>query len=340
MDSWYQASPLSALEVEARRVAAEEGRFPPNAPGMTHYSSGVVEYNDLPRTHSRSRSDSSCGTPPAYPDNRLNCTRAGQGHLPATSNHGNTSCSDQFLPVTNYVEECISYHQPPWKSDHKIGTSHPDLSAAFTTPNQHSNLYDLLWRRRPSHALQSRSVANPGFQAGYSPSSSPSSAQKQAQFYPTETRPYHYPGRYTFINQVFKPLYKTDREKETGNNHALTSGSPQQPSKSRSVQTRSVSLVLNAGACLHAPSTWKHTGKLTLVTAHTIVPSVKKASPGAMICTVISLPFTMNVVNYARRVLLCNPPIRISETPQRIFSPATFFVGATVIKRSLTTDWA
>jgi hypothetical protein len=224
MDSWYQASPLSALEVEARRVAAEEGRFPPNAPGMTHYSSGVVEYNDLPRTHSRSRSDSSCGTPPAYPDNRLNCTRAGQGHLPATSNHGNTSCSDQFLPVTNYVEECISYHQPPWKSDHKIGTSHPDLSAAFTTPNQHSNLYDLLWRRRPSHALQSRSVANPGFQAGYSPSSSPSSAQKQAQFYPTETRPYHYPGRYTFINQVFKPLYKTDREKETGNNHALTSG--------------------------------------------------------------------------------------------------------------------
>ncbi|KAA1117915.1 hypothetical protein PGT21_027286 [Puccinia graminis f. sp. tritici] len=222
MDPWYP-SPLSAMEVEARRAAAEEGRFLPNGPEIPQYSPSV-EY-DLPRAHSRSRSHSSCGTPPAYPENQLN-TLPGPGHsMPAISNNVNTNCSDPFIPVSSYNEEFINC-QPAWKAEHKTETlSHPgDFSVVFSPPTQHSNQYDLSWRKKPSHALQSRPALNTEHHLGYSPSSSPSSAQKQIHFHPVEAHTDYYPGRYTFINQVFKPLYKSEKEKEMGSHYSLPLG--------------------------------------------------------------------------------------------------------------------
>lgn len=241
MDSWY-SSPLSAAEVEARRAAAEAGQFPPNGPEMAQYSPSV-EY-DLPQTYSRSRTHSSCGTPPAYPETRLS-TLAGQGHsIPATSHHGNSSFSDPFVPVSSYPQQYIIY-QPPWNVDHPIETtSQPaDFSLSFVTPSRDSNQYDVSWRKRPSlHALQFSPVTNSDFQPGYSPSSSASSLHKQAQFHPTATRPDQPPGRYKFINQVFKPLYTSERENEMGNNTLYTEGDPEAPHCGTSRSLRKVDL--------------------------------------------------------------------------------------------------
>ncbi|WAQ89084.1 hypothetical protein PtA15_10A507 [Puccinia triticina] len=249
MDPWYPGpSPLSALEVEARRAAAEEAQFLPNGPEIPQYSTSVGY--DLPRAHSRSRSHSSCGTPPTYPNNRPNML-PGQSHpMPATSNHGNSSCSDPFLPVSNYSEEYISF-QPPWKGENKSETlSHPgDFSVVFSPPTPDSNQYDPSWRKRPSNTLQSRSSVSNECQPVFSASSSPTSAQKQTHFNPVEAQPDYYPGKYTFINQVFKPLYPIGKEKEMGSHHLLgreqrfpkseTSGSARQIDFSKCVKRRS-----------------------------------------------------------------------------------------------------
>ncbi|KNF05231.1 hypothetical protein PSTG_01449 [Puccinia striiformis f. sp. tritici PST-78] len=219
MEPWYP-SPLSALEVEARRAAAEEGRFPPNGPELAQYSSSR-EF-DLPRAHSRSRSHSSCGTPPAYPDHRPSILPSQGPPIPIASNHVHSNCSDHFRPVSSYPEEYTSY-QPTWKGPPEIETlSHPrEFSVVFSPPSHHSNQYDLSWKRRPSPALQARPVVNTECQTGYSSSSSPSSAHKQSHFYHVEARSDHYPGRYTFINQVFKPLYRSERKDDMGNHHGM-----------------------------------------------------------------------------------------------------------------------
>ncbi|POW07526.1 hypothetical protein PSHT_09930 [Puccinia striiformis] len=165
---------------------------------------------------------SSCGTPPAYPDHRPSILPSQGPPIPIASNHVHSNCSDHFGPVSSYPEEYTSY-QPTWKGPPEIETlSHPrEFSVVFSPPNHHSNQYDLSWKRRPSHALQSRPVVNTECQTGYSSSSSPSSAHKQSHFYHVEARSDHYPGRYTFINQVFKPLYRSERKDDMGNHHGM-----------------------------------------------------------------------------------------------------------------------
>lgn len=199
MEPWFPA-PISALEVEARRAAAEEGRFPPVDPAMIQYSQNI-DYN-FQRVFSRSSSPNSDGAPPSYLTNRQTSLASPCHPIPEALNQTTSNFPNHFFPLSDYNKE----YPPRWNQEYDV--QYFTQAANNAVSHNPENNYDLPWRKRLSPALHSRPIINTQCTIGHSPSSSPS--HNQTCFDPASLQSNSYLPRYTFINQVFKPLYKSE----------------------------------------------------------------------------------------------------------------------------------